>query len=268
MDQPNQTNCSSAQITTASALPVFHARTQVTVTPGLSVSQPHSLSWGFPRVNRFSNSVVLGNNANPLFSLICPTFPRQDRLKRRSGQFVSNASFGAESRCGTSTAHFAPEVVGPRSGGDQAIAEEQLIRDLYLKASRAARRGGKLDFAEAADCFRLAADNGFARAQLEYGVCLWAGKGVTMDCVRAAQYFNSTIPSVCSRWLNTHSAELGAYTLFIWLFDCCRFDGHVVVFLSFYLFPSSFYFIILRLLRGLLADEISGAGNAGRVADL
>jgi TPR repeat protein len=68
---------------------------------------------------------------------------------------------------------------------DQGDAEAQFNYGLRLQNGE----GVSKDLKGAADYFKLAADQSFAEAQYNYGVCLQNGEGVSKDLKRALYYF-------------------------------------------------------------------------------
>jgi TPR repeat protein len=68
---------------------------------------------------------------------------------------------------------------------DQGDAVAQFNYGVCLKKGE----GVQIDFKGAAHYFKLAADQGFAAAQLNYGNCLKNGEGVSIDFEGAAHYF-------------------------------------------------------------------------------
>jgi TPR repeat protein len=68
---------------------------------------------------------------------------------------------------------------------DQGIAAAQFNYGMCLQDGE----GVSIDMRNAAYYFKLAADQGYAAAQYNYGICLQNGKGVSIDMRNAAYYF-------------------------------------------------------------------------------
>lgn len=134
-------------------------------------------------------------NAEKLARVIISKLLKEKNIKREEKSNITNITISADNFNDFIFDNFNEDnlhyikSIGYKIAADNGYVKAQCNYGFCLKNGK----GVKQDVVKAVGHFKMAADNGYDKAQYNYGVCLYNGKGVGQNLAEAARYYLSAI---------------------------------------------------------------------------